>query len=47
MLPNPDQAALDTDTYLGGQLGRYLFDAAANPPADGHRGDDLDRRQRL
>jgi phospholipase/lecithinase/hemolysin len=35
MLPNPDPAALATDTYLRGQVGRYLQDAAANPPADG------------
>ena len=35
MLPDPDPAALATDTYLGGQLGRYLAGAAANPPEAG------------
>ena len=35
MLANPDPVALATDGYLGGQVGRYLLDALANPPADG------------
>ena len=35
MLADPDPVALATDTYLGGQLERYLLDALANPPADG------------
>ena len=35
MLPAPDPVALATDTYLGGQLSRYLADAAANPPEEG------------
>lgn len=35
MLAKPDAAALATDTYLGGQIGRYLADAAAHPPAAG------------
>ena len=35
MLPDPDPAALATDTYLRGQLGRYLAGAAANPPEAG------------
>lgn len=32
LLPDPDPTALATDTYLGGQVGRYLADAAMNPP---------------
>lgn len=32
LLPNPDPTVLATDTYLGGQVGRYLADAATNPP---------------
>ena len=35
LAPDPDPAALATDTYLGGQLGRYLAGAAAHPPAAG------------
>lgn len=35
LAPDPDPAALATDTYLGGQLGRYLADAAAEPPEAG------------
>lgn len=32
MLPDPDPVALATDTYLGGQVARYLADAASDPP---------------
>ncbi len=35
MLPDPDPTVLATDVFLGGQIGRYLADAAANPPAPG------------
>lgn len=35
LLPDPDPAALATDTYLGGQIGRYLAEAAAHPPGEG------------
>jgi Ca2+-binding RTX toxin-like protein len=35
MRPDPDPAALATDTYLGGQVARYLADAAVNPPEPG------------
>ena len=35
LLPDPDPAALATDTYLGGQLGRYLAGDAAHPPEAG------------
>ena len=35
MLANPDEAALATDTYLGGQLRHYLLDAVTNPPEPG------------
>ena len=35
MRPDPDPAALATDTYLGGQVARYLADAAVNPPGAG------------
>lgn len=35
LLPDPDPVALATDTYLGGQLGRYLAGAAVAPPQAG------------
>jgi phospholipase/lecithinase/hemolysin len=34
MLADPDPVALATDGYLGGQLKRYLLDAAASPPPE-------------
>ena len=47
MLADPDPVALATDGYLGGQLKRYLLDAAGEPAGRRHGGGDLDRRQRL
>jgi phospholipase/lecithinase/hemolysin len=35
MLADPDQAALATDTYLGGQVQRYLAAASVDPPEKG------------
>jgi phospholipase/lecithinase/hemolysin len=35
MLADPDPEVLATDGYLGGQVGRFLADAAVAPPAEG------------
>ncbi|MFO1143452.1 MAG: SGNH/GDSL hydrolase family protein [Amaricoccus sp.] len=35
MLPNPDATALATDTYLGGQVKRYVADTLLHPPSEG------------